>query len=393
VPVHLDGNVAHSYRLHVIHISRSSLLEALWEGPVPGQSLGANQDMTHRLALATLAVDQAMGQQVYEQELARRAPDELGTQWEVHRVEVRTLRSPLPGNARIPSSMLSDASPLLRRATGRFIYRGHDVVHRFDLRLPPAPRPEVLTVHDVVSWRFADEGQPPSDAAATARRAEVVVCPSQFSADEVAAQLHVANVVAIPNGVNAKFFTSTPLPTSGLEALGIRGPFVLHAGGCTQRKNLAGLAAAWSQLRTSRPNTRLVLMGPSDGRRDRLFAPLPGTVRIGRVDDDTARGVMAAASAIVVPSLYEGFGLPALEGMALGVPVVASRRSSLPEVCGDAAYLVEPTADGLAEGLAAALDRGPDTVAMVTRGRGRAEQFTWEASAAAHAALWRTYAR
>ena len=391
--VHLDGNVAHSFRQQPVHVPRSSLLEVSGEVLADGRTKGPIQTMTHRLALATLAADQAMGQQVYEQELARRAPDELGLQWEIHRVEVRTLRSPLPGNARLPSSMLSDGSPLLRRAAGRFIYRGHDVVHRFDLRLPPAPSPEVLTVHDVVSWRFADEGQPPSDAAATARRAEVVICPSQFSADEVAAQLKVANVVAIPNGVNARFFESTPLPASGLEALGIREPFILHAGGCTQRKNLTGLAAAWSQLRTSRSDTMLVLMGPPDVRRDRLFAPLPGTVRIGRVDDDLALGVMAAASAIVVPSLYEGFGLPALEGMAIGVPVVASRRSSLPEVCGDAAYLVQPTADGLAEGLTAALDHGPDTVAMVARGRRRAEQFTWEASAAAHAALWRTYAR
>jgi glycosyltransferase involved in cell wall biosynthesis len=102
---------------------------------------------------------------------------------------------------------------------------------------------------------------------------------------------------------------------------------------------------------------------------------------------------MAAASAVVVPSVYEGFGLPALEGMAVGVPVVAVRRSSLPEVCGDAAYLVEPDAGALAEGLVAALDGGPETEAVVARGRLRAPLFTWEASVAAHAALWRRYAR
>jgi glycosyltransferase involved in cell wall biosynthesis len=348
--------------------------------------------VTTRLALATLAVGMPMGQQVYEQELAGRAAGQLGPDWAVDEVSVKSLRSPLDGNVRVPSMLLISASPQLRRAAGRVIYRGRDVVHRFDLRLPPAPRPEVLTVHDVVSWRFPDEGQTPSDAAVSARRAAVVICPSQFSADEVAAQLGVADPVAIHNGVNRKFFGAVPLDEDGLAALGIRGPFVLHAGGCSQRKNLAGLAAAWPVVHAARPDATLVLMGPPDERRDRLFAPLAGTLRIGRVEDDTVRGVMAAASVVVVPSTYEGFGLPALEAMAVGVPVVAANRSSLPEVCGDAAYLVEPDGPGLAEGMMAALDHGPDTEALVARGRIRAEGFTWEASAAAHAKVWRSLA-
>ncbi len=177
---------------------------------------------------------------------------------------------------------------------------------------------------------------------------------------------------------------------SQLAALGIRQPFVLHAGGCTQRKNLAGLAAAWPLVRAARPDAQLVLAGPPDERRDRLFGPLEGTVRTGRLDDSAVPGVMAAAAAVVVPSTYEGFGLPALEAMAAGVPVVAAERSALPEVCGDAAYLVEPDGPGLAEGLVAALEGGPDAVAMVEQGRARATTFTWEASAAAHAALWRS---
>ena len=349
--------------------------------------------MSPRLALATLAVGQPMGQQVYEHELASRAPGALGDGWVVDPVTVRTLRSPLDGTARVPSRVMADASPLVRRWVATYLYRGHDIVHRFDLRLPPAPYPEVLTVHDVVSWRFSDEAMPPSDAAASARRAAVVVCPSQFSADEVSAQFGLSTCVAIPNGVHPGFFEAGPLPAEELAELGIRAPFVLHAGGCTQRKNLAGLAAAWPKVRSAQGDTTLVMMGPTDPRRNRLFDPLPGTCLIGRVDDATARGVMAAASAVVMPSVYEGFGLPALEGMAAGVPVVVARRSSLPEVCGDAAYLVEPDADGLAEGLVAALDGGAETDAMVDRGRRRARLFSWDASATAHAALWRRYVR
>jgi glycosyltransferase involved in cell wall biosynthesis len=349
--------------------------------------------VTSRLALATLAVAQPMGQQVYEREVARRAPGELGADWEVDQVVVRTLRSALAGTARVPSRMFTDSSPGMRRAAGRILYRGHDVVHRFDLRLPPAPHPEVLTVHDVVSWRFTDEGRPPSDATATAQRAAVVICPSQFSADEVASQLGVRDPVAIHNGVDRRFFGSAPLSEEGLEALGIRSPFVVHAGGCTQRKNLAGLADAWPRVRSVDPDVALVLIGPEDERRDRLFGPLDGVVRTGHVDDATMQALMAAASAVVVPSTYEGFGLPALEAMAAGTVVVAADRSSLPEVCGDAAYLVEPDGTGLAEGLVAVLAGGPDVEAMRGRGRARAEGFTWEASAAAHAEVWRRYAR
>jgi glycosyltransferase involved in cell wall biosynthesis len=286
--------------------------------------------------------------------------------------------------------LLIGASPTLRRSAGHFIYRGRDVVHRMDLRLPPAPHPEVLTVHDVVPLRFPDEGRLPHDAASSAQRAVVVICPSQFAADEVASQLGVAAPVAIHNGVDQRFFGATPMTESALEALGIRGQFVFHAGGCTERKNLAGLAAAWPLIRSARPDAMLVLAGPPDDRRDRLFAPLEGTVRVGRVDDESLRGLMTAAATVVVPSTYEGFGLPALEAMAVGVPVVAAARSSLPEVCGDAAYLVEPDAQGLAEGLVAALTGGPDTEAMIQRGQQRAKTFTWEASAAAHATLWRS---
>ncbi len=348
--------------------------------------------MTTRLALATLVVGQAMGQQVYERELAARAPGELGPGWRVDPVGVRSLRSPYQGTVRVPSRLLIDAPPSVRRAAGRVIYRGHDLVHRFDLRLPPAPRPEVLTIHDVVCWRFDDEGRAPADAADSARRAAVVICPSQFSADEVAHQLGVRDPVAIHNGVDERFFAAAPLGTDALAALGIRPPFVVHAGGSTERKNLAGLAEAWPRVRSARPDVSLVLLGPEHDRRTRLFADLPGTVLPGRVDDTTLPGLLAAASVVVVPSRYEGFGLPALEGMAVGVPVVAADRSSLPEVCGDAAYLVEPDGPGLADGMIAALEGGTDTGAMVVRGRARARGFTWEASAAAHAALWRSTA-
>ena len=346
--------------------------------------------MTWRLGLARISADRQMGQQTYEQELRHRAAVELGREWTVDDIAVRTLRSPLDGTRRLPSRLLVDAAPGLRRAAGRLLYRGHDVIHRLDLRLPPAPACEVLTIHDMAPWRFSDEGHTPPDAASSARRAAVVICPSQYAADEVSWRLGVSDPVSIHNGVNADFFDATPLSHVGLDALGIRQPFILHAGGCTGRKNLAGLAAAWPTVRRERPDVSLVLMGPHDPRRSELFGPLDGTVCIGMIIDELVARIMAAATVVVVPSTYEGFGLPALEAMATGVPVVASDRSSLPEVCGNAALLVEPDATGLAGGLIAALERGPEVKAMIARGRERAASFTWEASIAAHGALWRS---
>jgi glycosyltransferase involved in cell wall biosynthesis len=355
------------------------------------QCLG-EKPVSTRLGLFTLASAVPMGQQVYEGEIVARAPAELGPGWAVEHVAVRSMRSDLPGGTRVPGRLLGDAPPSVRRALGRYLYRGHDLVHRFDLRLPPAPRTEVLTVHDVVPWRFDDEGTAPSDSAASARRAAVVVCPSRFAADEVGSVLGVERVVVIHNGVDPRFFVAEPLSERALTDLGVRRPFVVHAGGSTRRKNLDGLAEAWPLVRAACPETGLVLMGPPDERRDRLFEPLPGTVLVGRVDEGTATGLLAAASVVVVPSRYEGFGLPALEGMAAGVPVVAARRAALPEVCGDAAYLVEPDGPGLAEGVVAALTDERTTATQVAKGRQRAAGFTWEASAAAHAALWRDHA-
>ncbi len=341
------------------------------------------------LLLGSLAVAEPMGQQIYEEEIADRAPALLAGTADVRRAVVRTLRSTLPGTVRIPARVLAQSSPPVRRAAGALMYHGADAVHRLDLRLPPGPHREILTVHDVVSWRFPDEATPPPAAVEECRRAEVVICPSQFSADEVSTVLGARNVVAIHNGVAGDLFDARPLGDDRLAALGLHRPFVLHAGGCTQRKNLAALAAAWPGVRSVHPDATLALVGPTDPRRTALFAGLAGAALLGRVPRTDLLGLLASASAVVVPSLYEGFGLPAIEGMATGAPVVASRTSSLPEVCGDAALLVAPTAEGLTAGLVSVLDGGDGVDERIRLGRIRARQFTWEASAAAHETIWR----
>jgi len=112
----------------------------------------------------------------------------------------------------------------------------------------------------------------------------------------------------------------------------------------------------------------------------------------GRVTDDVLPRLLAGSQALVIPSLYEGFGLPAVEGMAAGVPVVALNASSLPEVLGDAGILAEPDPDSLADAMIWAASGDPDVAALVSRGRTRAKDFTWERSLAAHARVWTSLA-
>lgn len=349
--------------------------------------------MAISITFATSAVTTPMGQQVYEEEIIARASQFLGDGALVRRTVVRSLRAPQGGTTRLPAWLTSRAPTAVRRAVGATMYRGADVVHRMSFALPPARVPEVVTIHDTVAWRFDDESAPETFAARELRRAAAVVAPSQYSADDAAEFLGLEHVHAIPNGVDERFLDAAPLTAERLRQLGIDGPFVLHAGGASKRKNLEGLALAWSRVARARPDVSLVLAGPEHPRRTALFAHLPRTRLVGRIPSGDVPGLVAAASAVVVPSLHEGFGLPALEAMAARVPVVAARTSSLPEVVGDCGILVDPTADGIGEALVWALTGDPAIDRMVGAGRARAAEFSWERSAAAHALLWRSVAR
>ncbi|MGX1703269.1 glycosyltransferase family 4 protein [Microbacterium sp. NPDC055357] len=334
-----------------------------------------------------------MGQQVYEEEIIRRAPRALGSGSSVSREIVRSMRSELPGTTRLPTWVLSRAPRPVRRAIGATMYRGADIVHRMGFGMPPARVPEIITIHDTVAWRFDDESLPEPFAADELRRAAAVIAPSQFAADDVAEYLGIDRVEAIHNGVDQRFFDAEALDSRALSNLGITGSYVLHAGGASKRKNLDALAEAWADVASARPDLTLVLSGPEHPRRTRLFAQLPRTRLLGRVRGDLIPGLLAGASAVVVPSLYEGFGLPALEAMAVGVPVVAARTSSLVEVVGDAGVLVEPSGAAIAEGLVYAASDESSVGALAERGRLRAQGFTWERSAAHHAEVWRRVAK
>jgi glycosyltransferase involved in cell wall biosynthesis len=193
----------------------------------------------------------------------------------------------------------------------------------------------------------------------------------------------------VPNGVDERFFDAPVLTADMLRRMGIATPYVLASGGASERKNLGELAAAWPEVLRARSDLTLVMSGPPHPRRSELFRGVPAVRLVGMVPDEVMPGLMSGASAVVVPSREEGFGLPALEAMAVRSPVVAADTSSFPEVVGDGGLLVAPTAAGIAEGLAHATSGASDVAAMVERGYLRARNFTWRRSAEAHAEVWR----
>ena len=171
-----------------------------------------------------------------------------------------------------------------------------------------------------------------------------------------------------------------------------RAPYVLHAAVLHPRKNLAALRGAMTKLAGEVPHHLVLVGGPPADRADwreleaaaRAELPgFPGRVEfLGEVSDSVLAGLMAGAAAFCLPSLYEGFGLPVLEAMACGTPVVVSDRGALPEVAGEAGEVVEPTDEGVARGLRHVLRDAERAAQMRRAGLERAAGRTWSRTAA-----------
>lgn len=226
---------------------------------------------------------------------------------------------------------------------------------------PPQPgRPVVLAVHDA-SFMTNPEWLGPRARAvlrrlvpASARRAAAVLALSHTSAAEVCSALavdpgrvHVVSPVAAP-----VFTPRTDAAQRVADRLGL-GRYCLAVGDLGPRKNLATLAAAVGSLRD--PDLTLVLVGRAAGA-EAVLRDAPRVRMLGHVQDTDLADLYSAAAVTVFPSLHEGFGLPALEALACGSPLVVSDRGALPEVVGDAAIVTAPDPGALAEGLRAALE-------------------------------------
>ena len=274
-----------------------------------------------------------------------------------------------------------------------------DLFHAPHYVLPLAlPCPAVVTIHDLIHLRFPELRSPLERTYArwmigrATRRAARVIAVSEATARELADRFGVdpQRVEVIPNGVDERFHREVPAAEveAMLAALELAPGYLLFVGNPKPHKNLERLLAAVARLagRPGGPPT-LVLAGDRDDD-----SPLPRQIaaaglgaavrRLGHLPDADLPALYRGAALLVQPSLWEGFGLPVAEAMALGVPVIAADRGALPEVAGDAALLVDPEdVAAIAAAIASLLDDPAVRADLAQRGRRRAAGLHWEGAA------------
>lgn len=220
------------------------------------------------------------------------------------------------------------------------------------------------------------------------RKADLIHTVSHFSAERIAHYFPAmrSRVRVVYNGVSPRFFS--PVSAEGesfLRQIGVSDrPFVLLPGGLNYRKNAEIVLKAWPLVHQHHPEIVLVVAGHCEPLYATRAEALGDSARLtGFVSDDALCSLYHAAQLVWFPSLYEGFGLPVLEAMACGAPVVASSSTSIPEVAGDAAMLVSPASvNEHVEAVDSLLRDSHQREDLIERGKGRVQQFTWQCSVA-----------
>jgi glycosyltransferase involved in cell wall biosynthesis len=293
-------------------------------------------------------------------------------------------------DARIPVRLLDLVWHRLQWPPVEMLAGTVDVAHSTRPLLMPARKAaQVITIHDLFFLDHSTGGpievrrDYPALVERHAQRADAVITISRYSATQIGRRLGVSadRIALCPPGAPAWAPRHPPPPD---------GP-ILFVGSAEPRKNVEGLLRGYVRLRErARDAPTLVLAGPPPGDATPIRAmlnkpPLSQHARhVGYVSEAERLRWFREASILVMPSLDEGFGMPVLEAMTIGLPVVAANRGALPEVAGDAALLVDPND---VDGMAGAMDRMLNDCAFadccVSRGFRRAANYTWRASALA----------
>lgn len=258
--------------------------------------------------------------------------------------------------------------------------------------------PQVVAVHDI-SYAHFPEFFSKRDLRLlskyvpySVRSARHVLTLSQSAADDI------ANVYGVPREkltvvplAARKTYTHVADPAlvgEVRERFGLAGPYILAVGNLQPRKNLSRLVEAFAQLPRSLRDLKLVLVGKAQWQQSQVYERVKDlnledrVVFTGYVTDDELALLYHSSQALVYPSLYEGFGLPILEAMACGTPVICSNTSSMPEVAGDAALLIDPLNVGeMSEAIAQVAGSGSVRAELAARGLRRNAQFTWQETA------------
>jgi glycosyltransferase involved in cell wall biosynthesis len=236
-----------------------------------------------------------------------------------------------------------------------------------------------------------------------ARKADHIVTVSRFSRDEIVRTLGISSskITVIPNGVGAEFteHAAALQPAEIKKQFGIQPPFLLYVGNLKPHKNVLTLLRAFAQLGRSAHFPHSLLIVGDDARwkpsvlEECCRLGIQGsTVIVSSVSQSLLPRIYASAELLVMPSTLEGFGLPVLEAMACGTPVIASRVASHPEVAGDAALYFDPASpEDLALQIERLLRSRELQLSLRHKGIQRAKGFTWQNSARCHLELYNRY--
>jgi glycosyltransferase involved in cell wall biosynthesis len=267
------------------------------------------------------------------------------------------------------------------------------IFHATKLLYPPRRLRLTATLHDTTCWLLPQFHQPANVAAEKRfgehiwKRAAGLIAVSESTRRDAVRVLGLdpGAIQVIYPGVPEPFFQATAETGSAARTkYGLRRPYALFVGTVEPRKNLDCLLDAWQALPPlAREEFDLVVAGPegwrSAGTLARLRAPAPGVRYLGYVPEHDLPGITAGATVFVYPSLYEGFGFPVAQAMAAGVPVITSDLSSLPEVTGGAARLIDPHSQAELRASLDGLLGSPATRAqMAASGRIQAQRFRWD---------------
>ncbi len=320
-------------------------------------------------------------------------------------VDVVSIAQPSGHGGRIARGLARELTWLPARLAAHSRRLGLDLLHCPGPVVPArSPVPLVVTIFDALPWRHPEWLTRANVASHRlvvrrgVRRADAVITASLHARDEIAEAYGIAQerIHVVPLGVD-DCFTPGEAPEAVLAGLGVSRPFVLTVGTLQPRKNIEAVVTAFERLARQGADLTLVVAGgagwgePETAKRIRRSPAADRMVMTGHVAEAELLALYRGTSCFVFPSRYEGFGLPVLEAMAAGAPVVCSDRASLPEVAGDAAILVSPDDVEALEGAIGHVASSAQVRAeMVERGLAQAQRFTWERCARETSGVYRT---
>jgi glycosyltransferase involved in cell wall biosynthesis len=284
---------------------------------------------------------------------------------------------------------------------------GADVIHMPNYSMPLRPGlPTVVTVHDLAFFTDPERYTPISGMSLksatqfAARQATRLIVPSNATRDELVRVFAIdpGRIDVAYHGVDHRLFhRPDQAQVSRVTArLGLHGrPYIAFLGSLTPRKNAPALVRGWIAAMAGLADPPALVLAGGGGwsqELDEAVASVPAALRLvrpGYLPFADLPGFLGGALLVAAPSRGEGFGLPVLEAMACGAPVLTTQRASLPEVGGEAVAYTEPEAEAIAVALRALLDDPERRATLAEAGYTRAREFSWAASAAAHLASYK----